>query len=209
MSTTSPMSGREQRDAAGHLDRGPRDVAGLLAAKEAYCGGDVRRLAEALEYGPVLEALVEGVGLSTHPACLGEDDAGHDRVGRYVVPAALQRGRPGQPDDSSLARRVAGLTEATQRARHRRHEDDPAPPLFDHIWPDLLRTVEGPGEVYGDVAVPQPVVLVGDLGCVVEGGRVVDQDVDAAELPSHLRQHLADLVAVGHVHLDGGGAPAH
>jgi hypothetical protein len=38
---------------------------------------------------------------------------------------------------------------------------------------------------------------------------VVDQDVDPAELLPHPREDVADLFAVGHVHLDGGRTPAH
>src|SRR6184192_3416269 len=62
-STSSPIAGlgREQRDAARDLDHRARDVAGLLGAQERDRAGDVLGLAEALENGPRLEALVHRV----------------------------------------------------------------------------------------------------------------------------------------------------
>src|SRR5438093_1528878 len=69
-STSSPIAGlgREQRDAARDLDHRARDVAGLLGAQERDRAGDVLGLAEALENGPRLEALVQlvvgGAGLA-------------------------------------------------------------------------------------------------------------------------------------------------
>ena len=44
---------------------------------------------------------------------------------------------------------------------------------------------------------------------MVERGGVVDEDVDLAELVSDLLEDVADLVAVGHVHLDGERLAAH
>src|SRR5881628_3325419 len=204
-STSSPIAGlgREQRDAARDLDHRARDVAGLLGAQERDRAGDVLGLAEALENGPRLEALVHRVVGGGSLARLGLDDARRDRVGRDVVPAALKRGRPGQADQAGLGRRVARLAETAKGAGDRGHEDQPAPLVLDHVRPYLFRAVEGAGEVDLHIAVPQLVGLVGDLG------RVVDQDVDLAELVLDLLEDLFDLVAVGDVHLDGEGLASH
>ena len=50
--------------------------------------------------------------------------------------------------------------------------------------------------------------LVGKLADVVERAGVVDEDVDRAELVDDSRDGLLDLIAVGHVALDGGRAAA-
>src|SRR5437867_76437 len=107
------------------------------------------------------------------------------------------------------ARDVARLAETAKGAGDRGHEDQPAPLVLDHVRPYLFRAVEGAGEVDLHIAVPQLVGLVGDLGRVVERGRVVDQDVDLAELVLDLLEDLFDLVAVGDVHLDGEGLASH
>ena len=44
---------------------------------------------------------------------------------------------------------------------------------------------------------------------MVEGGRVVDQDVDFSELVLDLLENVADLLPVGHVHLDGESVATH
>src|SRR5437899_3874326 len=79
-STSSPIAGlgREQRDAARDLDHGACDVAGLLGAQERDRAGDVLGLAEALENGPRLEALVHRVVGGGGLARLGLDDARRD-----------------------------------------------------------------------------------------------------------------------------------
>jgi len=58
-------------------------------------------------------------------------------------------------------------------------------------------------KVHLDVPIPQFVGLVGNLSGMVEGRGVVDQDVDLAELILDVLEDFADLVAIGHVHLDG------
>ena len=54
-----------------------------------------------------------------HVERLGADHAGHDRVARDPVPAALHRERPRQAEQPGLRRRVARLAEAAERARRR------------------------------------------------------------------------------------------
>jgi hypothetical protein len=88
-------------------------------------------------------------------------------------------------------------------------EDDAPPPLLLHVGPHLFCAVEGPGQVDRDVAVPQPVLHVLDLGHVVQRGCVIDEDVDASELVLDALEDVAHLVAVGDVHLDRDRAPAH
>src|SRR4029077_14698119 len=85
----------------------------------------------------------------------------------------------------------------------------PAPFLLDHVWPYLFGAVEGAGEVDLDVAIPELVAHVLDLRRVVQRGRVVDQDVDAAEFVFDFLEDLANLLAIRHVHLDRDRAPAH
>src|SRR5437879_2775739 len=209
-STSSPIGlGREERYAAGDLDHSAGDVARFFGAQEGDRVRDVLRLSESLEDGARLESFVHRVVGGCGLAGLGLDDPRRDCVGCDVVPAALERRRLGQADQPRLGRRVAGLAEATERSRHRRHADQPAPPVLDHVWPDLPGAVEGACQVHLHVAVPQLVGLVGDLSGVVERGGVVDEDVDLAELVSDLLEDVADLVAVGHIHLNGERLAAH
>src|SRR5439155_8225730 len=111
---TAPSSGGEERDAPRHLDRRAGDVARLLAAEERDRVRDVRRLAEALEHGPALEALVHRVARSRAAPGLGQDDSRHHSVGHDPVPAAFQDSGPGQPEHPGLDGRVAGLAESAQ-----------------------------------------------------------------------------------------------
>src|SRR5437879_5704907 len=87
---------------------------------------------------------------------------------------------------------------------------------MDHLAGDVARLlgaeedhVVGAGEVDQDIAVPELVGLRLDLADVVEGGGVVDQDVERAELLDDAAEHLADLIAVGDVHLDRHRAAPH
>src|SRR5713101_6483439 len=84
-----------------------------------------------------------------------------------------------------------------------------SPAVFDKVGPHLPGAVERAGEVHAHVAIPELVRLVRNLRGVVERGRVVDQDVDLSELVVDLLEHVANLVAVRHVHLDGQRLAAH
>ena len=64
------------------------------------------------------------------------------------------------------------------------------------------------GEVDAQVALPEVRVLVRELADVVERARVVDQDVDGAELLDHAVDGLLHLITVGDVALDRRGAAA-
>ena len=71
-----------------------------------------------------------------------------------------------------------------------------------HVRPDRLCAVEAAGEVDAQVALPQLRALVEELRRVVERARVVDQDVDGAELLDDTLHGRGDLLAVGDVALD-------
>src|SRR5712691_447316 len=200
---------REQRNAARHLDYRAGDVAGLVRAEERDRVRDVLRLPESLEHRARLETLVQRVVRRCRFACFRFDDPRRDRVGGDVVPAAFERGGLRKADQRRLGRRIARLAESTERAGHRRHEDDAAPLVLDQVGPGLLRAVEGTGEVDAYVPIPQLVGLVRNLGGMIEGRGVVDQDVDLAELVLDLLEHLAHLLAVSDIHLDGERAPPH
>ena len=58
---------------------------------------------------------------------------------------------------------------------------------------DRLGDVVGAREVDLDIAVPELVDLPLEWGDMVEGGGVVDQDVDLAELGDYLLDDLVDL----------------
>ena len=104
--------------------------------------------------------------------------------------------RPSRP---GLRRRVRRLAEAAERSGDRGHVDDPAPPPLLHVRPDRLRAVERAGQVDAQVALPERRLLVGELADVVERARVVDEDVDRAELVDRARDRGGDLVAIGDV----------
>src|ERR1700674_2133692 len=109
-STHSPIrqgSGGEERYAAGDLDDGAGDVAGLFRAQEGDRVGDVFRLAEALEHRSLLEALVHRVVFGRRLTGLALDDARRDRIGGDVVAPALEGSGFRQPDNGCLGRRVA------------------------------------------------------------------------------------------------------
>ena len=78
-----------------------------------------------------------------------------------------------------------------------------------HVRPDGLRAVEGAGQVDAKVPLPERRVLVVELADVVERARVVDEDVDGAELVDRAGDRRRDLVAVGDVALDRERAAAH
>src|SRR5438876_1032186 len=203
-STHSPIGlSSEEWNAACDLDHSARDVSRLLGAQEGDRVCDVHGLAEALEHGALLEALVHGVVLRRCLAGLALDDAGCYRVGCDVVAPSLERRRSREPDEAGFGRRVAGLPESSERAGHRRHEDQPAPLVLHHVRPRFLRAVEGSGEVHAYVAIPELVGLVWDLCRVVQRRRVVDQDVEAPELLPDLLEDFTNLLAIGDVHLDG------
>ena len=75
--------------------------------------------------------------------------------------------------------------------------------------PDGLRAVEAAGQVDAQVALPQVRVLIRELADVVERARVVDQDVDRAELLDDAIDGFLHLLAVRDVALDRRGAAAH
>src|SRR5690348_2293961 len=202
-------SSREKRNAARHLDHCAGDVARLLRAQKGDGVRDVGRLAKTLEDGAGFEPRVHGVGRLGGRAGLGHDDAGRDRVRRDVVAATLERRRLRQPDEPGLRRRVARLSEPADGARHRGHEDEAAPLVLDQVGPHLFRAVERAREVDPHVPVPQLIGLIGDLRRVVQRGGVVDQDVDLAELLLDLLEDVANLLAVGDVHLDGERLASH
>src|SRR5947208_282733 len=67
--------------------------------------------------------------------------------------------------------------------------------------------VDAAGEVDAEVALPELRALVGELCDVVERARVVDEDVDAAELVDYAVDGRVDLRAVGDVALNRERAP--
>ena len=69
--------------------------------------------------------------------------------------------------------------------------------------PDCARAVEGSGQVDSQVALPQLGRLVDELPEMIERSRVVDEDVDRAELPDRLADGRLNLLLVGHVALEG------
>src|ERR1700730_1724483 len=200
----SPISGSlsegEEGDAARHPESQPRDVARFVRAEEGDRMRDVRGLAGPLEDRALDDPLVHL--RVAHVESLGADHAGHDGIGRDVVAPSLERSSPGERDGGHLRRRGAGLAAPAHGAGDRGHVDDPSPFLFDHVRPNLLGAVEGAGEVDVDVAIPQLVAHVLDLADVVEGGSIIDQDVDAAELVLDLLEDFANLIAIRDVHLD-------
>ena len=69
--------------------------------------------------------------------------------------------------------------------------------------------LNAPLSVHAQVAVPQIVVLVFDLRDVVEGPRVVDQDIDGPEVLLDGGEDFAHLLAIGDVHLHRGRPASH
>ena len=65
--------------------------------------------------------------------------------------------------------------------------------------PDGLRAVERAGQVDPEVALPEIQPLVAELPDVVERARVVDEDVDAAQLLDHTGDGGVDVFAIGDV----------
>ena len=65
--------------------------------------------------------------------------------------------------------------------------------------PDGLRAVERAGQVDAEVALPELRALVVELPDVVERARVVDEDVDRAELVDDTGDGGVDLLAIGDV----------
>src|SRR5690606_27448764 len=120
-----------------------------------------------------------------------------------VVAGAFQGHALGETDDSRLGRGIAGLPETADGSGDGGHVDDPPPVLLLHDRPDRLGAVVGPRQVHPQIPFPELVILVLDAGDVVQGGGVVDKDVDAAHLFLHFLEYLVHLVAVGDVHPDG------
>ena len=122
--------------------------------------------------------------------------------------AALHRQRLREAEEPGLGRRVARLAEPAERAGNGSHVHDPAPAALLHARPDRLRAVEGTGQIDAQVAFPELRRLVVDLRRVVERARVVDQDVDRAELRDGALDSGGDLLAIGDVAPHGQGAAA-
>ena len=123
------------------------------------------------------------------------------------MPCTLERERSSQPQQASLCRGVARLTEPAERPRDGRHVDDPPPPPLLHVRPDGLGAVERSGQVHAEVAFPELRHLIGKLPDVVERAGVVDEDVDRAELVDHAAHGLFDLCPIGDIALDRRRAP--
>src|SRR2546430_380074 len=201
------QSKREEVDATGHMNHLAGYIPRLLGAEEGDGVGDVLGLARLAEHGALDDALVHL--RVAHLEGLRADDPGRDDVGGDAVAAALEGNGLAQPHHRRLGRGIAGLAEAAQCPRDRSHEDDAAPFVLLHVRENSLGDVVRARQVDLDVAVPELVDLPFQGGDVVQGGGVVDEDVDLAEFLDHVLDDLMDLLAVGDVHLDGSRLTTH
>src|SRR5215469_474035 len=136
------------------------DVSGLVRGEEADRPCDLLRLAQPANRDLLLDPdqyLVRDRGQH-----VGGDEAGGDRVdgepdplsGVQACPLELEDRlfgqRLGQPEQTRLGRGVVDLADVAGLADHRRHADDPAAALLDHLVERRLRHEERPGQVDRD-----------------------------------------------------------
>src|SRR3989442_9146248 len=167
------------RDSAVDVDRLAGDEAAVVTDEEQAGGGDF------LDRPLTSEGNARGVRhLSLVPRGIGS--RGVDRPRRDDVDADVLRGElgseaPRQPHEPHLRRGDVGPPGATDEGSFARQEHDAAIPVRDHALDDRPGAIHGP--VQDDAANRLP-VLTRQLRERLVGtdGRVVDEDVDLAEL---------------------------
>lgn len=142
-----------------------------------------------------------------HEDVLGHPGAGAraDSVGRDAVLGQGEGGGGGQADDSAFRRRVVGLPGGARQERLRRRVHDPPEHRPAHRLGPLapvrgreVGRVEVALEVDADHRVPLALGH-GEDHAVAQDARVVDQDVQLAELADRRLDQFAGLLEVGHV----------
>ena len=156
-----------------------------------HARGDLHRLAHAAQRGRADDRLQRLLGDSLGHPGLGEPRG--DGVDRDPLAGIFAGQGLGQADHARLGGRVVGLAEVADLAVHAGDVDHPAPAALGHLVDELLGHQEDAGEVGVDDLVP------GLLGQFLErpvavDARVVDQDVDAAEVALDLGAHRLDLL---------------
>ena len=138
------------------------------------------------------DVLWQGVGHG------GDDKAWSDGVVADVAHTHFLGCALREADDTSLRGAVVALVGIARHAHHRAHVDDATTSLLPHDGLHGLGEVEYRLEVHIDDGIP---LLLGHAlqRCVLGDTRIVDEDVDAAEVFDDFVDDLVRLLKVGSV----------
>ena len=137
---------------------------------------------------------------------LGVDDDGHDAGDLDAGAAQLGAQGLAQPHHVVLGPAVGAAAREAALAGGRGDVDDVAAAAGEHPRDDLLDAEHHAVDVDVDHPLGGGVVLVPDRVADLHDPRVVDQDVDRAELRLGAVEEVLDRRALGHVELEGDGA---
>jgi len=179
-----------------HTKRRPRNKRSLLRGQEAVEVSHFGGRTQAAEGCFGAEGIEDFLGDGIHH--VGSDEARRNGVHRHVAAAELAGPHLGQPDDGSLGGHVVALPEVALDAHHRRGVHDAPVARLLQVGIHRLGAVEDPRQVHVDDLLP----LLGRriLERRVAGNpRIVDQDVDAAEVGEDSLRRRRSLRQIGGV----------
>ena len=131
------------------------------------------------------------------PRETGGDRAGNEFVHRDVVLPHLFRKTAREHPHARFADVVGGTARGGTVPHARSHVYHPAAARFDHQRQQRARHQVGTDAVDRDILDPQVGVTLQDAVAFQAAARVVDQHVEAAELPAHDVRQRVHLVAAG------------
>ena len=159
-------------------------------------GGNLERVAHASQRSRRQDLFHGLVGNALGHPRFGE--AGGHGVDGHSLAGVLASEGLRQADHPRLGGRVVGLSEIADLTRHARHVNDPAPAPVGHLVDEMLGDQEDAGQVCREDLIPG---IFGELleTAIAVDGRVVDQDVDGAEVALDFVAHRLDLGLHGHI----------
>src|SRR5262249_39939812 len=188
------------RQSAVDGNRLPGDEGRIVRGEEDHGADEIARLFRALDALGAQHGLTL-LGGHRLPRDLGEGGAGGDRVDGDPEIAELPGHRACHREDRALRGDVVQVMRAAHEDGGGGDVDDPPTALLPHLGNDRLAGQPHAADVDGHQFVP---LRLADLpeGLHLdsrEDGRVVDQDVEAAELAHGRGDHLPTARLVGHV----------
>src|SRR5262249_4583828 len=195
-----------ERQSAVDGNRLPGDEGRIVRGEEDHGADEIARLFRALDALGAQHGLAL-LGGHRLPRDLGEGGAGGDRVDRDPEIAELPRHGARHREDGALRGDVVQVMRTAHEDGGGGDVDDSSAPLLPHRRDDRLARQPDTSYVDGHQVVPLRLTELPE-GLHLDGredGRVVDQDIEPAELAQCGRHHLLTARLVGHVrpHEDG------